>query len=218
MSGRVPPNFDRVARIYRWAEYLSLGPFLQQTRTHFLPQLRDCRSAFVLGDGDGRFLARLMQQNPELSACAIDTSDAMLKQLKQNCASASAGADERLQAHQSSALDAIPFADVDVVVTHFFLDCLTQSEVNRLTKTYSQVLAPGTFWVISDFALPRKTWLRPLAALYIRSLYLVFHVLTGLRVKQLPDPQAALTNANFRRTSRHDLLNGLIYTELWVRG
>ena len=80
-----PPNFDSIARIYRWAEYLSLGPLLVRTRNHFLPQLTPCRRALVLGDGDGRFLARLLQQNPDLHALAVDTSATMLHLLRERC-------------------------------------------------------------------------------------------------------------------------------------
>ena len=41
------PNFDRVARPYRWAEYLALGPLLQQTRTAHLDRLTYCRQALL---------------------------------------------------------------------------------------------------------------------------------------------------------------------------
>ena len=64
---RSRPNFDRVARLYRWAEYLLLGPLLARTRKHFLPQLTSATHALVLGDGDGRFLAHLLHHAPKLT-------------------------------------------------------------------------------------------------------------------------------------------------------
>ena len=82
------PNFDRVARVYRWAEYLSLGPLLQRTRTHFLPQLATSKRAFVLGDGDGRFLCKLLAQNKDLYATTVDSSAQMLALLRARCGSA----------------------------------------------------------------------------------------------------------------------------------
>ena len=57
-------NFDLIARPYRWLEYLTFGPALARCRNHFLPQLTDRRAALVLGDGDGRFLARLLAPTP----------------------------------------------------------------------------------------------------------------------------------------------------------
>jgi ubiquinone/menaquinone biosynthesis C-methylase UbiE len=212
LSARREPNFDPVARLYRWAEYLSLGPLLQRTRTHLLPQLTDRRSAFVLGDGDGRFLARLLAQNPLLQALAIDTSATMLQLLQRRCGFAGA----RLCVQQASALTATPPRDTDLIVTHFFLDCLTQAEVNVLAQRVSAQTQPGTLWLLSDFHVPSGA-VRSLARLYIRALYLVFRLLTGLRIKSLPDPQASLARAGFIRMARHERLFGMIYTELWRR-
>jgi SAM-dependent methyltransferase len=213
MTQPAQPDFDRVARIYRWAEYASLGPLLEHTREHYLPQLADRRSALVLGDGDGRFLAQLLHKNPHLQAVAVDTSAAMLGLLGQRCAFAT----DRLQTRQHSALDASPDPDTDLIVTHFFLDCLPQPEVDALIANLAARVRPGTLWLLSDFAVPAKPLLRSLAALYIRSLYLAFRLLTGLRVTELPDPQSALAAAGFTRLARHERLGGLLYTELWQR-
>jgi len=205
------PDFDRVAWIYRWAEYVSLGPLLQRTRTHFLSQLSDRRSALVLGDGDGRFLAQLFRQNPEIHALAVDTSEAMLGLLRGRCPAA------RLQTLRCSALDVTPSADTDLIVTHFFLDCLTQPEVDALARNIAAHTRPGALWLLSDFEVPQRSLITPLAKIYIRALYLAFGMLTGLRVRSLPDPQAALTNAGFTRVARHKKLFGVLYTEIWQR-
>jgi len=218
------PNFDSVARIYRFAEYFALGPLLQRTRTHFLHDLPPRHQALLLGDGDGRFLARLLSQQPNLRAVAIDTSATMLSLLRHRCHLYA----DRLQTVQTSALDLFapgdpeagnprlqPWASSDLIVTHFFLDCLTQSDLTALTQKIAENTAPGTLWLLSDFAIPSHPLLRPVAAIYIRFLYLVFRVLTGLRVNHLPDPQSALASAGFTRIARHELLSGLLYTEIW---
>ena len=206
-----PPNFDPIARIYRYAEYLTLGPLLQRTRTHFLPQLPPRHRALVLGDGDGRFLSQLLTQQPHLQALAVDTSATMLDLLRQRCKPHA----NRLETLQASALTITPSRDTDLITTHFFLDCLTQPELNTLAQTIANQTTPGTLWLLSDFGPPHPRLLRPFAALYIRALYFAFRTLTGLRVTHLPDPQSALTAAGFRRIARHDLLHGLLYTEIW---
>jgi len=213
MTQAQQPDFDRIARIYRWAEYLALGPLLQQTRTHFLPHLTTRRRALVLGDGDGRFLAQLLHQNPALHATAVDTSATMLTLLRRRCAPNAT----RLQTLHLSALTVTPAPDTDLIVTHFFLDCLTQPELNHLTHRLAAQLQPGTLWLLSDFAVPTSGPLRPIAALYIRALYLAFRILTGLRITRLPDPQSALSQAGFTRIAHHNRLAGLLYTELWQR-
>jgi ubiquinone/menaquinone biosynthesis C-methylase UbiE len=206
------PNFDRVARLYRWAEYLCLGPLLQRTRTHFLLKLARARRALVLGDGDGRFLSRLLAHNPTLHATAVDSSAKMLSLLRANCSHAA----QRLETIHGNALTYVPLPDTDLIVTHFFLDCFTQPEINALALQIARATDPGTLWLISDFRIPSSP-LRPFARLYIRGLYLAFRVLTGLRVTHLPDPAAALNAAGFSRIQEHESLGGMIYTELWRR-
>jgi SAM-dependent methyltransferase len=212
-----PPNFDRVARIYRWAEYLTLGPLLQRTRTHFLPQLTHTRHPVVFGDGDGRFLARLMAQNPALHAVAVDTSAEMLRLLRARCEAVSPDAPTRLTTLHQSALETTPPRDTDLIATHFFLDCLLQTELADLTHRLAQDVRPGTLWLLSDFRIPARGPLRPFARAYIRLLYAAFRILTGLRVTALPDPAAALTTAGFRLKAAHQTLGGILYTELWER-
>ena len=195
------PNFDPVARIYRWAEYLTLGPLLQRTRTHFLPQLAGRRRALVLGDGDGRFLAKLLAQNPTLHATAVDSSEAMLQLLRSRCGTG------RLETIHADALTVGAPPGTDLIVTHFFLDCFTQEEINALALRLGR---PGVLWLVSDFRARG-----PLARAYVRSLYFAFRVLTGLRVTRLPDPATALSGAGFQRIAQHQILGGLLYTELW---
>jgi SAM-dependent methyltransferase len=210
---REAPNFDRVARLYRPLEYLTLGRTLERCRLHLLPHLASRTRALVLGDGDGRFLAHLLQQNPLLHADAIDTSAAMLQVLQTRCHTAQT----RLRPHQTDALafaatsPAIPY---DLVVTHFFLDCLTQQELETLASRVAPNLAPDALWLVSDFRIPTGPWARPARTL-VRSLYLAFHILTGLRVTALPDHEAALTRAGLSRVALHRSMAGILTTELW---
>src|SRR6202042_2739590 len=83
-------------RPYRWFEYLTLGKALENCRLHYLPQLLNKRHALILGDGDGRFLAQLLQHNPNLSADAVDSSSTMLQLLRQRCEAATPGVAARL--------------------------------------------------------------------------------------------------------------------------
>jgi SAM-dependent methyltransferase len=212
-----PPNFNFIARPYRWLEYLTLGKVLENCRTHYLPQLLDRRHALVLGDGDGRFLAQLLAHNPNLQADAVDTSATMLQLLRQRCEAATPNAAVRLRAYHSNALT-FPLEDsedsYDLVVTHFFLDCLTQPELNTLITRIAPTLTPGALWLISDFRIPTGIMRLPARAI-VRSLYLAFRFLTGLRTTQLPDHATPLTEAGLTRISHHHRLAGLLTTELW---
>jgi SAM-dependent methyltransferase len=208
------PNFNRIARPYRWLEYLTLGTALENCRTHYLPQLLDRRRALVLGDGDGRFLAQLLASNPDLHADAIDTSATMLQVLRQRCGAATPNAATRLRTHNANALT-IPFEDsYDLVVTHFFLDCITQPDLDALITRINPTLTPGALWLISDFRIPNGLMRLP-ARVFVRSLYLAFRLLTGLRTTHLPDYATPLTQAGLNRVAHQHRLAGLLTTELW---
>jgi hypothetical protein len=204
------PNFDRIARPYRWLEYLSLGPALSHSRTHHLASgaLDQCRHALILGDGDGRFTAQLLPRNPKLTAEVVDCSPAMLQLLTRRCAPYA----QRLTTHCTDARTHTPTLSPDLIVTHFFLDCLTQPEVEALIAR----LPRAPIWLISEFRIPTGPLRLPSQA-FIRLLYLAFRILTGLEVSHLPDYATPLTLAGFQLTDERRLLFGILTTQLWSR-
>lgn len=204
------PDFNLIAGFYRWLEYLTLGPLLERCRSHHLPRLNGKRQALILGDGDGRFTARLLAANPLLHADAVDRSSNMLALLGRRAAFAGA----RLRVHHRDALKLEPSPAPDLIVTHFFLDCLTQAEVSALVPRLAARLQPGGFWLVSEFRIP-PGWLRWPARIYIRSLYLAFRILTGLRVTRLPDYTTPLLRSGLEPIAIHLSLFGLLSTGLW---
>jgi ubiquinone/menaquinone biosynthesis C-methylase UbiE len=210
----IAANFDRVARPYRWMEYLTFGRSLERCRLHFLPLLHTRRHALVLGDGDGRFLARLLSANPHLEADAVDLSPSMLRLLENRAQTVAPDATARLRIFQADALAFTPEQPCDLIVTHFFLDCLTRSQTEALALRLAQYALPGALWLVSDFRIPAGAMRWPARAL-VWSLYLAFRMLTGLRTTRLPDHAAALTEAGFHRIERNLSLAGMLTSELW---
>ena len=210
------PNFDSIARAYKWLEYGTLGPMLERTRNHFLPLLHGRRQALILGDGDGRFTARLLAQEQAIYVHAVDTSGVMLQLLRGNVARSCPSAAARLTTMQTDARRIVALLHTDLIVTHFFLDCLSQSSVSLLVDTLAASAAPDLTWLVSDFRIP-KGWLRRPAGLYVRLLYLAFRLLTGLRITALPDFATPLREAGFQRIAEQHFLFGMLTTELWQR-
>jgi ubiquinone/menaquinone biosynthesis C-methylase UbiE len=208
------PNFNRIARAYRTLEYLTLGRTLERCRNYFLPNLLDRKHALILGDGDGRFLAKLFAANPGLRAVAVDTSATMLDLLRQRCEAGTFSAKTRLRTCKHSALEHAPSSKTDLVVAHFFFDCLTQSELDSLVERIAKHVRPNALWLISDFRIPPGPMRLP-ARLLIRSLYLAFRILTGLRTTRLPDYATPLSRSGLIRISHHHSLAGILTTELW---
>lgn len=208
-----PPNFNMLARSYRWMERLTFGPFLWRCRCAFLQDLRSSRSALVIGDGDGRFTAELLKENSAVVVDAIDVSKKMLAQLARN-AGIFIG---RVRIHLGDArLCELPPQPYDLIITHFFLDCLTMAEISALAAQIRRHARPETRWVVSEFAIPEGWfgWLiaRPLITL----LYIAFWILTGLSVHRLPNHHHALAEADFILAEDKNWLGGLLVSELWI--
>ena len=207
------PNFDGLARIYRWMELLTFGPWLERCRCAFLGDLTGCRRAAVLGDGDGRFTAQLLGVHPTIEIDAVDLSAAMLRTLLRRAGHNAA----RVRVHCADAREWQPAnAPYDLVVTHFFLDCLTDDEVRSLADRMRGALSPAGLWVVSEFAIPEGAFGRWAARPLVWLLYRAFRLLTGLAVRNLPDHAAALRAAGFKLRKRRRRLNGLLIAEIWA--
>ena len=195
-------------------EWASFGPFLGWCRCAFLQHLRSARHALILGDGDGRFTARLLRNNPTLRVDAVDASQAMLHSLAQRALPHA----HRLRTHHADARAWQPGrSDYDLVVTHFFLDCLETSEVLSLALRMRAATAPGALWIVSEFAVPRGWFGRCIARPIVALLYWAFGWMTHLRIRALPDHGQALRTAGFVLLERRQPLAGLLVSEMWQR-
>jgi ubiquinone/menaquinone biosynthesis C-methylase UbiE len=205
-------NFDRVARPYRWLEYLSFGPWLARCRRGQLAHLAQARHALVLGDGDGRFLERLLAVNPTLTADVVDSSASMLRLLERR----TRRFHQRIRVHHADALACTPTGSYDLIVSHFFLDCFFPAELEQLLDRVVPHALPGAQWVISEFAIPRNAVAAYLAGRLIGLLYRAFGWLTGLRVRRLPDYDAALLRHGLVLEHDRRYLGGLLCSQLWL--
>ena len=209
-----PPNFNRLASLYRWMEFATFGPWLSRTRCAFLSETATANNALILGDGDGRFTARLLRTNPNIQIDAVDASPAMLRALLRRAGPNS----PRLRSHHADARTfQPPNPPYDLIVTHFFLDCLTTGEVQSLAATLRKAVSPSALWLVSEFAVPDGWFGRLVARPLVRCLYFAFGRLTGLTLRALPDHHAALQQSGFIIQNRRTWLGGLLVSELWSR-
>ena len=204
-------NFNRIARAYRWMEYASFGHALERCRFSLVTRLQSTHNALVLGDGDGRFLQRLLLENSDVQVDAADASPAMLRLLIERCGTG------RVVTYCADALTfRVPRAEYDCIATHFFLDCLTSEECATLALRLREHLAPGGSWIVSEFRVPRGV-LRVPAAVLIRMLYVGSRILTGLEVQHLPLYETALRAAGFDVVEEKIFLRGLLVAQVWQR-
>jgi len=210
-------NFDPVARPYRWLEYMSFGPWLGRCRNAQLVHLSGARHALLLGDGDGRFLARLLAANPALTADVVDSSQAMLSLLDQRIRRCGPQASHRIRLHHADALEWKPSGSYDLIVSHFFLDCFSPQQLEQLFAGVLSHALPGAQWVISEFAIPPNAFAAYFARGIVGLLYRAFGLLTGLPVRALPDYANPLLRRGLALTHNRHYLAGLLCSQIWTK-
>ncbi len=206
------PDFDGLAGVYRWMEYFSFGPWLALTRRTFLKDATACRRALVIGDGDGRFTARLLRQNPDIRVDAVDASAAMLESLMRHAG----GHADRVTVHQADARSWTPPQEVspyDLIATHFFLDCLTQAETRNAGEKAAQICRTGrNLDCVGIRSSSQRPCFSPGKAAYLFSLLMFrwphwlanpgtpkpLSVSRSCRIQPFPSPAAARGNSDRR--------------------
>jgi len=208
------PDFDGLARAYRGLEFLAFGRDLERARFCLLDRMRHCREILVLGEGDGRCLARLARAAPAASIRCVDVSGAMLARAAARLADPAARA--RVAFEQADVFSlALPAGRYDAVITLFFLDCFTPDRVGELVGRVRGSLQPGAWWLWADFAWPPRGWRRWRARAMLRLLYIFFRWQTGLPARSLPPAEEILRGAGFALEAERAFQGGFIRSALY---
>ena len=181
-------------------------------RVAFLADVADAHRAFVVGDGDGRFLGRLVEQNREASIHYLDLSARMLDLARDRVAGA------KVDFQQGDVLTApLPQVRFDLIVTNFLLDCFDHEDMQRVVQRLASLTSTGTRWLIAEFRERpsglRRLWTRA----WLAVLYTFFRWTTGLEVRRLVDHRPFLEACGFRLLRTESDWFGLLVSELWER-
>jgi ubiquinone/menaquinone biosynthesis C-methylase UbiE len=211
-------NCDRVARLYRWLEYLRFGRALERCRLAMLPRLGSSRKALLLGDGDGRFLTALAQHNSSIRIDAIDASREMIAVSRRRLARARIQECNRIHLQHGDVRAISPLnGKYDLIASHFFFDVFDTTELQIIIDRVAEHAADNALWVVSEFDLPARGWERLASRAWLKIMYLLFRLTTGLENQQLPEWRTVLQNAGFVRNEQQIISNGFIVSELWQR-
>jgi spermidine synthase len=204
-------KIGRLARWYRWIEYAAFGRALERRRFAFLPRLASARRVLILGEGDGRSLARLLTLAPAAVFDVIEISPEMIALARQRT-----GHSARITFFCQDARTARwPPAQYDGIVTNFFLDCFVESDTRQLIRRLKKALTPDGIWLVNEFAIADRGWRRVHARIWIATMYRFFGVTTGLRARALPPIERLMHEAGMVRTDQEKARAGLMVSQLW---
>lgn len=206
-------NIDRLARWYCYLEYTAFGRALERSRFAFLDRLALARRVLILGEGDGRALARFLPLAPQTHVDVLELSGEMIAIARRR-----AGDSNRICFRQQNALTTSwPDNHYDGVMTFFFLDCFDESEARGVIHRLTAAMTPGGLWLVSEFAIPDRGWRRWHATIWIWIMYQFFGMTTGLSARTLPPIEKLMTEAGMRRLEWNEDRSGLVRSEVWSK-
>jgi len=201
-------TFDRLARPYRLLECIAFGSLLERARFRHLDRLRGSQRILLLGEGDGRVLARVCALVPSAKIDCLDLSTEMLARAEARLTSADR-ARVRFRHEDARTADYAPGA-YDAVTTFFFLDCFTEDQASALIGRIQASLSGNAVWLFADFSEPAHGLMRLRAKAWLWIMYAFFRWQTGLTTRRLPASESLILKAGLRRVDETSFQRGFV--------
>lgn len=202
-------SFDSIAKSYAFLESFLFGDRLQEARTFALSQSKqEIKTALVIGDGNGSFAIELLKTHPNCKIDSIDISTKMLEVSKQRITDVFGSEQQNLNTILCDATHFdLPNNHYDFIGLHFILDCFDSEQCKRLLEKTSNALKETGILSYADFEIPTQQPNRLVSTGFIRLLYLVFRMITGLETQSLPQIEWPET---LKPIQAHSQLGGLL--------
>jgi ubiquinone/menaquinone biosynthesis C-methylase UbiE len=208
-------SFDAIAPWYRALETVAFGNALQQARVACLDEIGSPRRALIVGEGNGRLLAALLQRQPLIRIDCVDTSERMLDLARRHVMDTLPDEISRVEFLQQDVTAWTPQDRYDLIVTHFVLDCFRTEQLGRIVAKLAQAAAPRAVWLLADFAIPEAGWARGHARTWLAVMYGFFRCVAGIEARELVDPSPFLRVEGFVLERQHQFRFGMLKSELW---
>jgi tRNA (cmo5U34)-methyltransferase len=200
-------QFNKLAVIYDQLAGLIFGKSIEHAQIRFFDCLPHAGHVLILGGGTGWILKRLFAVRPELVVTYIEASDKMIELARKQ-----AGHQAAQVKFIHGALDDIHADNYSVVITNFFLDLFTESELKILIAKLRHAGAKDFKWFATDFVSPVTTTHKIL----LKVMYLFFKVTCNIHARELPEWQIVLQNNGFRQLRSEAFYQNFIHSTVYV--
>ena len=208
-------SFDAIAPSYRTLETITFGNALQRARVACLDQIDAPRRALIVGEGNGRFLAALLQRHPLITVDCVDSSERMLNLARGHILESNPAELRRVAFLEHDVLSWAPNDRYDLIVTHFLLDCFRIREVGLVVARLAQAAAPNAIWLLADFTIPKGGFASAHARTLVAVMYWFFRLVAGIEANQLVDPSPFLRVEGFTLARERLFRLGMVKSQLW---
>jgi ubiquinone/menaquinone biosynthesis C-methylase UbiE len=208
--------FDKLAPWYLFLETISFGNQLQQCRISQIAELKEVKNVLILGDGNGRFLESLLKSNCNAEIESLDISRNMIGLA--NARITPLPNNSQVVFIHTDVFDwNFPKCKYDLIVTNFFLDCFTYSELTNLLEKISLSLKPQGKLIYGDFNVPNSLLIKTLTSLLLYGMYLFFRIFTQISANSLYDPTSLLIENKFILKNEKYYLLSFLKSQLWIK-
>ena len=208
-------SFDAVAPWYRTLETVAFGNTLQSARVAFVDEIGSPRRALIVGEGNGRFLAALLQRHPLIRIDCVDSSERMLELARRHILETHPDEIRRVAFVPDDVTSWAPNERYDLIVTHFVLDCFSTQQVGLIVAKLAQAAAPDAIWLLADFRIPRAGFAGRHARAWLAVMYWFFRWAAGIEARELVDPSPFLRVEGFTLARQNLFRLGMVKSELW---
>ena len=173
--------------------------------------------ALIIGGGDGKFLLEAIKQELSDQYYYIDISDAMIKLARNKIEKQSILSLNSVVFICGTYQDIPPNENFDLIVTPYFLDCISEDELPLvMAKLYAHLTIEGT-WFFTDFNIPENMFRGLIFKTIIQSLYRIFNLLCKLGVNRLPDFSKEFSKYDFKVLYEKYFLGGLLVSRIYKK-
>ncbi|MCA9193301.1 MAG: class I SAM-dependent methyltransferase [Planctomycetales bacterium] len=178
-------SYCALSKRYAILERLTFGATLQSARCACLCEEIEPRRVLVLGDGDGRFLEAAHRIWKKARFWYVDRSQGMLMETQRRVQYR-----QLTEFHQQDVRELAKLFEpnsFDVIVSHFFLDCFSDSTLKSLIPLIVSQLHCQGVWYVTDFQTCdwRQRFL-------VWLMYRFFHSFTETEAAKLPNIRNAI--------------------------
>lgn len=208
-------GYDRLAPWYATIERCVFGRRLERARRQLLGELPRFQRALVLGDGDGRILAELIDRDRASQFISLDHSRRMLA-LQQRRVPKSEH--HRIAWLHADARD-LPLAanHFDLLVTICLTDCFERPTLQTAIVDWTARTTAAAIWWHVDFIMPRGRLARILAATTSAAMHAFFRWQTDLPNRHLDDPDPLIQAAGWAPLATQSMSHPFIRSRLYRR-
>jgi ubiquinone/menaquinone biosynthesis C-methylase UbiE len=208
-------SFDAIAPWYRALETVAFGNALQQARVACLDEIGSPRRALIVGEGNGRFLAALLQRQPLIRIDCVDSSERMLDLARRHVLETVPDEISRVEFLQQDVTAWTSQDRYDLIVTHFVLDSFRTAQVGRIIAKLAQAAAPNAIWLLADFRIPDDGLVRGHARSWLAVMYWFFRCVAGIEARELVDPSPFLRVEGFVLERQQLIRFRMLKSERW---